>query len=549
MKSAWYTRGYAAVLWLVLCCTWAAGGVMAQTQLVLDTGMAANGLLAGYSTSDGGRVVRSQLQEVLVHRRFEEDGTPGWHRRYQAPGVAWADGALVPTSTDGAILCGSPALAAWPGAPGQSLSLPFLAMDADGLPLWSTRLFLQVAESAPAQGNTVRMLRAANGDVITLLGHSDPGTAQLRVVRMGGEGQVQWAIGLGSQDALPAMPWGAPGTLACMDGNGGLLLVRIAPEAGALVMVRVDGNGVVDRTRAWLHEGPYDLELHDMAIGVGEEVLVLGRMAATGLPSGGMLMRFDVDGDPLSVDRYQWDVGTQLFPTPDGGFFSFDQPWLYRTGGDRQVQWARFHENWAAGEHLFVPDLTEVDIAHGRLRMHGALRRIHVQSNTQRVMPLFMQYAWDDLDGCQLGAETGFGYTAVGDGFLAEAPMEPPPVQDLGPTTVLVAQTVTVSDELVIEPGPLCNFVTGITALPGEEQVGFSLAGNPIPSGTAIQLRAVLPGMLRLLDAKGRLVWQGTVPTAMDRFELALPMGAAGLYLLRWDGPDGRSKGDRVVVQ
>lgn len=539
-----------AALVLVLACGVLPGTGHAQEPLVLDTGVSATGLLQGHLSDAGVRLLRSHLQGGLEHRYFQQDGTPGAQLRYAVPDAFWSGSPVLPTPT-GTMVAGTPLAGSWPGAVGASLAVPLLLVAHDGVPVSATRLLIGIGGQPTPATYWTRLLPMPDGGGTLLTGTSGANAEILRVVRLSATGEPLWAASVGAGDVPSPVAWGGEGTLACTDSLGGTVLLRAIPDEQALVLLRMGPTGELDWVRSWSHDTPYALEVYDMALAADGQLLVLGRMAAPGLPSGGFILRLDDDGVPQRMDRYQWDVGTRLIPAPDGGLFTFTRPWLYRLDESGSVQWARYLENWSdGGEFTYVPDMEEVSVEHGVLRMHGALRKVHVQSNTQRIMPMIALHALDGPEGCRVADELGFGFTALGPAWLQARADDGPAVQDIAGALVLVPTQVTVSTLAPLEATPLCELVTSIPDLGTGPSATPLLAHNVLAAGMPLQLRDVPPGHLLLTDTGGRLIWQRGLAAPVEQLSIALPAAAPGLYVLHWRAHDGSAqRAERLLVQ
>lgn len=530
-----------------MCCS-ASAIAQPNHQRVLDTAVVANGVLPGYLTTTGEHVLRMQFGPALEMHRYAEDGTPLWGLQYTVEGTAWNTSAAIGDASVGGVVLGNAEVFDREG-PDPRVAVFHMGVGADGAVLDAGRLELGIAPSIAVDLQpTTQLVRSSDGATFILIGSADPGHPLLLIVKRSATGGLLWARGLGDTLIGTTAAWGDPNTRVCSDSQGGLFALRRGPFATSTWIARVNAGGDLVWLRSFEDPSGYSIDAYDIAPSSSGELLVLGRMFATGLPSGGTLQRISPQGELLRYDRYPWDVGRRLFVEEDGGMATVKTPWIYRLDDTGQVLWSKYFEGWMIDPHQYIFEMTNMEVQQGRLWKQGVLRKILVQFNTQRLLPAFSTHPLDSIVGCQWDGDDGFSPTALDVSAFTSTEISDNSLMDLDGSMQLLPAKVLTSVPNMLSPSPLCDQVVGITDTPFADH-GPRLNSNPVLIGTALELLDVEPGAVVLMDAHGRSLWSGRVDTRQERLSIAPHDPATGLYYLRWVAADGsRAKVLKVVV-
>lgn len=541
MNAAPALRNTALAFALVAC-----GSARAQfpLQLVVDSALALGAAMNGYVTEGFGQVIRAQQANALEYRAFDVEGLPLWQRRFETDWSDWVFGELVPSGASGSIACSSPLLSLVPEQ--NELELALLAVDATGNAAWGKRLALGLPTEQPPAPR-LKCFPSADQGIFILQYTVAPGDPVLNVLKVSANGELLWAYALSQSNAAGTTAWGDGFTRAAPDPNGGILLARSEQALGHLDLVHLAADGTLAAAQRLQNLSEYGVELYDLVFETGTRVLLLGRLAASTAPSGGMLMALNENWEVDRLTRYQFDIGRRLFLVPGNGAVVMDAPWIYRLQEEGEVLRAWVLQNWTMDTYGYTRSLNSLAVKDGMLWMQGVLQQILIQFNTQRIMPHFALHLLDDPSGCQLDEVQGFGFTRMDPASLAATTPAPVLLTDLLPSITWSDLFVSVSDLEARVPIDLCLFTVGLEE-EGREP-GFQVNGTVVEAGMPIQLSGLKPGVLSLHDAVGRVLWSGAVQAGDGRLELQPPTRTPGVYLIRWTAKDG-SEGQvvRVVV-
>jgi len=530
-----------------LCCSaWAAA--QPNHQRVLDTAVVANGVLPGYLTTTGEHVLRMQFGPALEMHRYAEDGTQLWGRQYSVEGTAWNTSAATGDASDGGVVLGNAEVIDREG-PDPRVAMFHMGVGGDGAVLSAGRFELGIVPSIAVDLQpTTQLVKSSDGSTFILIGSADPGHPLLFIVKRSATGELLWVRGLGDTLIGTTAAWGDPNTRVCTDGQGGLFALRRGPFATSNWIARVNAGGDLVWLRSFDDPSGYTIDAYDIAPSSTGELLVLGRMFATGMPSGGTLQRISPQGDLLRYDRYPWDVGRRLFVEEDGSMATVKTPWIYRLDDTGEVLWSKYFSDWMIDPHQYIFEMTNMEVQQGRLWKQGVLRRILVQFNTQRLLPAFATHPLDSIVGCQWDGDDGFSPTALDVSTFTSTAPSGQSFMDLNGNVQQLPAEVQISLPNMLSPSLLCDQVVGVADIPPADH-GPHLPSNPVMIGTAIELLDLEPGVVVLMDAHGRSLWSSRVETRHERLSIAPQHRATGLYYLRWVAADGsRAKVLKVVV-
>lgn len=508
------------------------------SQRLLDTAVVANGVLPGYFTASGEHIIRMQYGPALEMHRYAQDGTALWWHRYSAEGIAWNTSVVASDGAEGAVVLGNATVEDRDG-PEPRLTVMHMAVDGVGAVQQSAYLELGLDQSlAPEFQPESRLVPASDGAMYLVVSASDIGHPQLLIVKRSAAGALLWARGLGDVELGGASPWGDPATLVCADRAGGLYLARRDLGSTSLLAARIDADGTLLWMQRFEDPDNYVVESFDIASSPDGGLLVLGRMIGTGLPSGGTLQRISPQGQQLAWERYQWDIGRRLFVLGDGSMAAVKVPRIYRLDGAGTVVGTRSFEDWVIDPHQYIFAMTNMEVAHGHLWMQGALRRILIQFNTQRVWPAFATHPVDTIVGCQWQGDESYGSTAVDVASLTQTALQGQVLQVLDDrlSDTPVEVVLTLPDRH--DPIPFCDQVVGLNDVIVQPPT-LTVLGNPVMRGSTIELSGGGPGLYTLCDAQGRMLWAFRTETTAERLTLPAAPTAAGPHFLRWTPKDG----------
>lgn len=524
-----------------------AGMGQSNHQRLVDSAVVANGVLPGYFTASGGHVLRMQYGPALQMHHYAEDGTALWWNSYAVEGTAWNTSVVMSDGADGAVLLGNVTVEDSEG-PAPRLVVMHMAVNGDGEVQQSALLEYELDAATAAEFQPVpRLVRASDGGMFMIIASVDIGHPQLLVVKRSQEGVIEWARGLGDPGSGSTSPWGDPATMVCADGASGLFVVRRDLGSTSLLAARIASDGSLLWMKRFEDPEGYAVETYDIACSGSGELLVLGRMLGTGLPSGGTLQSISPEGDLTAWNRYQWDIGRRLFVLADGSMAAVKLPGIYRLDATGAVLWVKSFEDWMIDPHHYIFALSNMEVEHGRLWMQGVLRRILVQFNTQRLLPAFATHPLDSIEGCQWADGSGFGYTALEVSALVSTSLAGGPMQVLDDGVQSNPVLVTVSDPGRRELMPFCDQVVSVPVIAPHNSSVVRVVANPVERGTTIEVRDASPGLFTLTDMHGRTLWQYRLNAAMARVALLPAPHAAGVHHLRWMPLDG-SLGATVKV-
>jgi len=523
-----------------------AGSAQPNHQRLLDSAVVANGVLPGYFTASGEHVLRMQFGPALEMHRYAADGTALWWNSYAVEGTAWNTSVVISDGAEGAVLLGNATVVDREG-PDPRLVVMHMAVDGDGVVQQSALLEYDLDAATAAEFQPVpRLVRASDGAVYMIVASVDLGHPQLLIVKRSQEGVIEWARGLGDAVSGPDPPWGDPATLVCGDGAAGLYAVRRDLGSTSLLAARIGSDGSLLWMKRFEDPAGYAVETYDIASSVSGDLLVLGRMLGTGLPSGGTLQSISPQGDLMAWTRYQWDIGRRLFVLADGSMAAVKIPGIYRLDATAAVLWVKAFEDWMIDPHHYIFAMTNMEVQQGRLWMQGVLRRILVQFNTQRLLPAFATHPLDSIEGCQWAEDIGFGSTSLDVSTVPSTSISNQLMHVLDDRVGSNPMVVSVADPGRRELMPFCDQVVSVPAI-ARDNSGFRVLANPVERGTAIEVRDASPGVFSLTDAQGRLLWQYRLNAAVERVALPSAPQAAGVNHLRWVPVDG-SLGATVKV-
>lgn len=507
-------------------------------QRLLDSAVVANGVLPGYLTASGEHVLRMQFGPVLEMHRYAADGTAMWWNSYVVEGTAWNTSVVVSDGDEGAVLLGNATVEDREG-PDPRLVVMHMAVDGDGMVEQSALLEYELDAAAAAEFQPVtRLVRASDGAVYMIVASVDIGHPQLLILKRSQEGVIEWARGLGDPVSGSASPWGDPATMVCADGAGGLYAVRRDLGSTSLLAARIGSDGSLLWMKRFDDPAGYTVETYDIARSVSGELLVLGRMLGTGLPSGGTLQSISPEGGLTAWNRYQWDIGRRLFVLPDGSMAAVKLPGIYRLDAAGAVLWVKSFEDWMIDPHHYIFAMTNMEVENDRLWMQGVLRRILVQFNTQRLLPAFATHPLDSIEGCQWAEDIGFGSVALDTSVMPSSFITGSVMQVLDGRVQSTPVVVSLTDPGRRHLIPFCDQVVSVPAVAPQNR-GFRLIANPVERGAAIEVRDASRGLFTLTDAQGRLMWQFRQNTSMERIELPSAPHVSGVHHLRWVPVDG----------
>jgi hypothetical protein len=512
-----------------------------NTQHILDTLVLTGGVLPGYFTASGEQVLRMQLGPAMELRRFAEDGTATWSRRYIVPVMDWSQSAVVSDGAEGAFMAGGPELQV--DGNGMPVLSQFLThVEGTGSPGWS--LVLEWAlDALDLEGSvpTTRLIRTSDGGCIVVHASAEPGSLFVRLTKLSADGVVLWSRAFTDplMEAGPA--WGSTGTVLCADDAGGMYMARHDQGPAALSVARVNANGDVIWMRRFGDPAGYSMDVYDVAVAPSGELVVLGRLIGPGLPSGGSMLYISADGTLLRADLYQWELGRRLFARPDGAFATVKTPWIYLLDEQGSVYRTHAFQEWVIEPHQYVFTMTNMDVSNERLWMQGVLRRILIQFGTQTTRPAFFSHPIDAIAGCKWTMDEGFAFTGLGTSDFLREDVNGAVTVDLLPRLDVLPREIELSIPEHLDGAPFCDQAVGIVQYSSVEQPGFRMASNPPIESDVLELIDVAPGILHLVDLQGRTIWHGETTHARDRWIIPVGIRASGLFMLHWRALDGSS--------
>lgn len=528
---------------LVLCTLICAGQNFAQTtpQHLLDTLVVTGGVLPGYLTASGEQVLRMQLGPAMELRRFSEDGTAQWWRRYIVPEMDWSQSTVVSDGGEGAFMAGGPELRL--DGDGMPLLSQFLLhADGSGSPTWSVALEWELGVlDLDGLVPTTRLVRTSDGACIVVISSTEPGFAAVRLTKVAAGGEVLWSRAFSDPLAEAGAAWGNAATILSADDGGGVYLARQELGLAALSVARVNGGGDVLWVRRFSDPAGYAMETYDVALAPSGDLVVLGRLLGVGLPSGGSLVRVAANGTLLRADRYQWELGRRLFVRPNGSFATVKVPWIYLLDDQGGVLRTHAFQEWVIEPHRFVFTMSSMDVGHERLWMQGVLRRILIQFGTQTLRPAFFTHPIDDIQGCKWTMEEGFGFTELEVAAFVREDVNGAVTTDLLPLLSVLPSEIELSTPARYDAEVFCDQAVGIAPLTSLREAGFRLAANPPLQNDEIELLDVAPGTIYVHDLQGRSIWQGESEQLRERSSIPLGGRATGMLLVHWRALDGSS--------
>lgn len=305
---------------------------------ILTLSLAAATISIAEAASDGSASAPEYASRVPLAACAVVDGPCRWGHTYGGAGEDRAYG-LAPLADGGWILAGNTRR-----SPGNDIDAWVIRLDQDGRPIWERTFGGRQADQVFTVAPTL------DGGAV-LAGHTrstGQGESDLWLFRLDGDGELVWQRVLGGvgNDRIRSV-------IATADGGflaGGFTASRGAGDRDAWVL-RLDGGGDVLWERVFGGPGD-DGAFHATVLPRGGFAVVGYRTASAGYDL--WVLNLSDGGEAVwtrTLDRSEFDAGTGIIPTPDGGVILAgmtaipgtlrDNVWLVRLDDSGDVVWER----------------------------------------------------------------------------------------------------------------------------------------------------------------------------------------------------------------